>query len=172
MNRLDLILEQMSRSRANLFAATDAIPPRDWRSAPRPDVWSVADVIAHLTMVESAVTRGAERMIQQVPASLPFWKKLHVPVRTAEWRLVRRKSPILLDPALLSDKDVMLARVSEARARTLSFVDQNPDHDFSAYRWPHPFLGSLNLYDWLRFLYYHEIRHTKQIREIVDALPN
>ncbi len=105
MNRLDLILEQMSRSRANLFAATDAIPPRAWRSAPRPDVWSVADVIAHLTMVESAVTRGAERMIQQVPPSLPFWKKLHVPVRTAEWRLIRRKSPILLDPALLSVAD-------------------------------------------------------------------
>ena len=103
MNRLDVILEQMSRSRANLFAATDAISPRTWRSAPRPEAWSVAEVIAHLTMVESAVTRGAERMIRQVPPSLPFWKKLHVPVRTAEWRLVRRKSPIPLDPSLLSD---------------------------------------------------------------------
>ncbi len=172
MNRLDPILEQMSRSRANLFAATDAISPRTWRSAPRPEAWSVAQVIAHLTMVESAVTRGAERMIQQVPPRLPFWKKLHVPVRMAEWRLVRRKSPIPLDPALLSDKEAMLACVREARARTLSFLDQNRDHDFGAYRRAHPFLGSLNLYDWLRFLAYHEVRHTKQIREIVDALQN
>ena len=121
MNRLDLILEQMSRSRANLFAATDAISPRTWRSAPRPEAWSVAQVIAHLTMVESAVTRGAERMIQQIPPSLPFWKKLHVPVRTAEWRLARRKSPIPLDPSLLSDKEAMLACVREARANAQLF---------------------------------------------------
>src|SRR5260370_5743281 len=132
MNRLDLILEQMSRSRAGLFDATDAISPRTWRSARRPEAWSVAEVIAHLTMVESAVTRGAERMIQQIPPRLPFWKKLHVPVRMAEWRLVRRKSPMPLDPSLLSDKEAMLACVRDAPARTLSFAVHHPDPHLTA----------------------------------------
>ena len=34
---------------------------------------------------------------------------------------------------------------------------------------PHPFLGSLNLYQWLIFLGAHEARHAAQIREIAGS---
>jgi hypothetical protein len=55
---------------------------------------------------------------------------------------------------------------SAARNRTLKFIAEQSSRDLAPYRRNHPFLGSLNLYDWLRTLGYHEIRHTKQIREI------
>jgi len=42
--------------------------------------------------------------------------------------------------------------------------------DLSRWRHPHPFFGSLNLYDWFRTLYYHETRHTKQLRDILRSI--
>ncbi len=64
----------------------------------------------------------------------------------------------------------MLARLQEVREKTLAFMNETRECDLSAYRWPHPFFGSLNLYDWFRTIAHHEVRHTKQIREIIAAI--
>jgi len=34
---------------------------------------------------------------------------------------------------------------------------------------PHPFLGTLNLCEWFQMIASHQIRHTKQMREIAAA---
>jgi hypothetical protein len=39
------------------------------------------------------------------------------------------------------------------------------------YCWPHPFLGVLNTYEWMEMIAGHEVRHTKQMREIANSLP-
>jgi hypothetical protein len=66
----------------------------------------------------------------------------------------------------------MLAALREVRSETIAFLDALPRRDLGVYRWSHPFFGSLNFYDWFRMVAYHEIRHSKQIREIVELLPN
>ncbi len=63
----------------------------------------------------------------------------------------------------------MLSRLAELRLRTLALLEGNRNRELGAYRWPHPFFGSLNFYDWFNVMAYHEARHTKQIREIVDS---
>src|SRR6266851_4576864 len=168
MGKLDAILDQMSRARSGLLSTADSVAASHWRASPGPDCWSAAEVVAHLTMVDTKIRSVAERLIQQAPQAVPFWKKAHVPLRFVEWRLVRRKSPLSLDGSLLADKEVMLGRMRDARAQTLAFLSQEGERDLSAYRWPHPFLGSLSICDWFRFLAYHEMRHTKQLQEIVD----
>jgi hypothetical protein len=74
-----------------------------------------------------------------------------------------------LDTALVTDKEDMLARLREARRGTLGFIQEVSGRDLSTYRYPHPFVGSLNLYDWLRVIAHHEVRHARQIREIVNS---
>jgi hypothetical protein len=54
------------------------------------------------------------------------------------------------------------------RRSSLAFIAANAGQDVSAYRFPHPIFGSLNLYDWYRFIGYHELRHRKQICELVE----
>lgn len=52
------------------------------------------------------------------------------------------------------------------RHRALKLIVERSSRDLAPYRRQHPFLGSLNLCEWMRMLAYHEVRHTKQIREI------
>jgi hypothetical protein len=163
------IIEHLHRARAGLASAANRVPRDLWRKPPRPDAWSAAEVIAHLIMVEGKITDGATRLVKGAAPGIPFWKRLHLPVRLAEWRGFRVRSPIPLDVTLLTEKEAMLARLTEVRQRTLELLEKNRDRELSAYRWRHPFFGSLNFYEWFRVVAHHELRHAKQIREIVES---
>lgn len=172
MKKLSGILAQLNESRAQLFAAADEVAARQWRVSPRREAWSTAEVIAHLMMVEQRITADAAKLLSKPAEFVPIWRRVHMPVRATKWRAIRRKSPIPLNLSLLAEKEVMLAALREVRSHTLDFLAGLPDRDLAMHRWPHPFLGSLNFYDWIRVIAYHDIRHTKQIREIVGLLPN
>ena len=88
-----------------------------------------------------------------------------------ELRLIRRKSPIPTDDQILGEKEAMLAELREVRERTLAFIEETMERDLSKYTILHAFLGTLNVYGWLQMIASHEIRHTKQLREIATALP-
>lgn len=163
------IVDQLNSVRARLESAVATVPEELWRKQPRLGAWSVAEVVAHLTMVEGAITDGAARRLGSAPRRVPLWKQLHLPVWLAEWRGIRRKTPIALDSSLLAEKDVMLARLARLRQRTLAFLEANRERELSSHRWPHPFFGSLNFYDWFKVVAHHEARHTAQIREIVES---
>jgi len=162
------ILSQLDSSRAALLEVSQKIPENRWQEAPRPGAWSAGEVIAHLTMVESRVVEVAKRILAAPPVATPLWKRAHLPVWLAEWRGFRAKSPVPLDKSLVGDRQPMLDNLTALRGRTLEFLEANRNRDLSAYRFPHPFFGSLNVYDWFRMIAHHEARHTQQVREIVE----
>jgi hypothetical protein len=86
------------------------------------------------------------------------------------------KTPIPMDPQLLRERDAMLAELRDVRGRTLALILETRNRDLTAYRWRHPFLGSLSAYEWFWFVGTQQIRHEKQKREIVanllDAVTN
>ncbi len=169
MRQTTPIIDRLNRARAGLEEVVAAVPDSLWRTPPQPGAWSAAEVIAHLTMVEEAVINGAIKVSSGAPRRVPPWKRLHLPVCLAEWRGWRAKTPLPLDPNLVAERQEMLAKLAALRNRTLAFLEENRDHDLSAYRWPHPFFGSLNFYDWFKMVAHHEVRHTKQLREIIDS---
>jgi hypothetical protein len=171
MNRLEPILEKLGRAQHSLLLAADAIPANLWNIPPRGGAWSAAEVIAHIMTIERGVTGAAERIFQKQPKHFPFVRRFRLPFVAAEMRLVRMKTPIPVDPQLLREKETMLAELREVRGRTLALMEKTKDRDLSAYRWRHPFLGSLNAYEWFSFLGSHQIRHEKQMREIAASLP-
>ncbi len=121
-------------------------------------------------MVEGTIIDHADRLVRHPPEPFPIWKRAHLPVVLAKWRGVRRRTPLPLDESLVTEKQTMLAGLREVRQKTLAFIEETRGRDLSAYRRPHPFLGSLNLYDWLLMIAHHEVRHTKQILEIIKSL--
>ncbi len=170
-SELDSLLAQLSQSQAAFLRAADAISPDDWKTKPSDGRWSAAELVAHLTMVEQAVIDKADRVSQNSPKRIPFFKKMHLPMVLVERRLVRRKSPVPIDPALLGDKEAMLARLRVVRERSLAFLEETRDRSLREYCWQHPAIGMLNTYGWMRFVAAHEARHTKQMREIASDLP-
>lgn len=168
---LDSIVRKLDRAQKNLVRAADAIPAELWKTPPREGAWSAAEVTAHVMMVERTVIAGASRVLQKPPKRIPLLKRFRLPFAVAEMRLVRMKSPIAMDPQLLREKEIMLGELEMVRRHTLELMEKTKDRDLRVYRWRHPFLGSLNGYDWFAFLASHQIRHEKQMREIAGCLP-
>ena len=169
VTRLDPILEKLAHAQSRLLHTADSVRAEQWQTRPSRGGWSAAELVAHLIMVERTVLGSADRVMQDAPRRFPLLKRFHLPLALVEARLIRRKTPIPVDPELVREKETMLAELREVRERTLAFMDETKGRDLSKYRWRHAFLGTLNIYEWLQMVACHEIRHEKQMREIAAA---
>jgi uncharacterized damage-inducible protein DinB len=151
--------------------AADEVSAKEWKLCPAEGRWSAAELAAHLIKSERKIIGYTDRLLQKPPEPRPFFKRLHVPLAIVEARLFRRKSPFPIDSESVQEKEEMLAELREVRERTLAFIEETRGRDLSHYCMAHPFLGTLTAYEWLQFIASHEIRHTKQMMEIVEALP-
>jgi uncharacterized damage-inducible protein DinB len=167
---LQAIVEKLARAQREFLSAADTVPPGQWKRNPTEGRWSAGEVVAHLIMVERAILTGTDRLLQKPPKRRPFFKRLHIPMAVVEARLIPLKTPIPLDPALVGQKEEMLAQLREVRGRTLAFVEETRGRDLTKFHMPHPFLGTLNTYEWFQLIASHEVRHTKQMKEICAAL--
>jgi hypothetical protein len=167
MANLRPLFEKLRRTREKFEAAARAVPEQHWRTPARAGAWSAAEVVTHVIMVETLMTGAAAKITRKPPVAVPVWKRIHIPVTLVSWRIRRVESPIPLDTLLLDDREVMLSRLAEQRLRTLSVLQAGRDANYRNYRLQHPFLGSLHYYDWFRTLAIHDVRHAKQLREIV-----
>src|ERR1700691_5304650 len=116
------LLENLHRTREKFNAAAQRVLDQDWRTPPRAGAWSAAEIVAHVTMVETLMTGAAAKIIRKPPVHVPLAKRFHIPVALVAWRGVRVETPIPLDTLLLDDRDRMLARLAEQRHRTLSVL--------------------------------------------------
>ena len=171
MDSLPTILDNLSRAQTQLLSAADTVPAEQWRTSPGKNRWSAAELIAHLITVEKSIVQRADRITQNPPRRIPLFQRWHLPLALVESRLVKRKSPLPQDPELICEKEAMLAGLRAARERTLAFIEETRGRDLSVYWHRHAFLGTLNLYEWFQMIASHEIRHTKQMKEIAAGLP-
>jgi hypothetical protein len=169
---LPTIIENLARAQSEFLSAADVVPAEQWKSCPGAGKWSAGEVVAHVIMVERTIVRSTDKLLQKAPVLPPFFKRWHMPMALVEVRLIRRKSPIPLDPEMVGGKEEMLAQVREVRSRSLAFLEETKGRDLSQYYWLHPFLGMLNGYEWFQMIASHQLRHTKQLREIAAGLPN
>ena len=169
--KLNSILDRMSKAQTGLLSAADSVPADDWNTRPSEGKWSAAELVAHLMMVERAVIGKADRVAQKPPKRVSLLKRIHIPMALVESRWIRRKSPVPVEPEMLRDKEAMLAELRTVRERSLAFLEETRGRNLSEYCWTHPALGTLNTYEWMHFLASHEVRHTKQMREIAANLP-
>jgi len=170
MTSLQPIREKLGRAQTAFFRAADAIPLEKWGDCPGVNKWSAAQLVAHLVVVERGVVTNVDRLTQKAAIPVPFPKRMHLPLWLVEARVIRHKSPVPLDESLLGEKEAMLAGLRGVRERTMAFIQETERRDLRAYCWRHPFLGMLNVYEWMEMIAAHQLRHTKQVREIEAKL--
>jgi uncharacterized damage-inducible protein DinB len=171
VHSIEPIVHKLARAQTRLLRAADAVCAEQWKSSPSNRAWSAGELVAHLIMVERGIVASADRVTQKAAKPTSFLKRLHLPLALVESRLVRRRTPIPLDPQLIREKETMLAELRNVRERSLAFLDETKNRDLSVYCWRHPFIGGLNLYEWFEMIAAHELRHTKQMQEIAAVLP-
>lgn len=170
MRTLPPIREKLARAQTVFFRAADTITAERWGDCPGLNEWSAAQLVAHLVGVERAIVTRVDQLTQKEPIPIPFPKRLHLPMWLVEARVIRRKSPVPLDESLLGAKEAMLGSLRQVRERTMAFISETERRDLSCYCWRHPFLGMLNVYEWMEMIAAHQLRHSKQVREIEAKL--
>jgi uncharacterized damage-inducible protein DinB len=165
------IMENLAKAQMGLLSAADAVPADDWKTKPGKDRWSAAELIVHLMTVERGVIGKADRVARHPPKRVSLIKRIHVPMALVESRWIRRKSPVPIEPEMLREKEEMLAEIRTIRERSMAFLEETRSRNLGEYFWKHPALGMLNGYQWMQFIAAHEVRHTKQMREIAASLP-
>jgi uncharacterized damage-inducible protein DinB len=168
MRNLAPILEFLATSRTQFISTANEIPNGKWRESPASQVWSAAEILAHVAMIEESILAGCKKVSQATPRPVPMLKKIHAPLALAAWRGRKIRSPLSLNPLRVHDREQAYAALGTTRQASLAFIESCRDRDLGAHRFPHPVFGSLSLYDWYRFLGYHELRHRKQLRELVE----
>jgi hypothetical protein len=171
MLSIEATMRKLAEAQEAFFRAADAIPTDEWKTSPGNGAWSAAELVAHLIMAERGIIGAADKITQKPARPAPLYKRFHFPLAMVEARVIRRKTPIPVNPQLVREKEAMLGELREVRGRTLAFLEETKGRDLSAYGWRHPFLGRLNFYEWFEFVGSHQIRHRKQMQEIADNFP-
>ena len=170
MRNLQKIADNLDRAQRDFLVAADAVDATDWIQRPGQDRWSAGEVVAHLIGVEKTILKNAGNLLQAAPRPRPLLKRIHFPLFMVEARVIRRKTPIPIQPDSIRPKEEMLAELRSTRERTQTFMKETRGKDLRVYHMPHPFLGTLDLYEWFQMIASHELRHTKQMREISTFL--
>ena len=171
MPNLPSAVGKLNHAQQDFLSAADLVSSADWNTAPDAHSWPASHLVAHLCQVERGVLTYADRVIRKLPLPISYLQRLHIPFAVVELRLIKRKSPIAINPELVAGKESMLAELRAVRERTLAFLEETQHRDLTPYHWPHSFLGKLNFYNWFTFIASHQIRHTKQMVEIAKNLP-
>jgi len=171
MPNLDSIRADLLRAQSAYLIAADAISLASWQTRPSNSFWSASEITAHLCQIETGIIATSSRIIRHDPRRVPFLKRFRFPLFFVDYRIKRFRSPVPIDRALLGEKEVQLGELRTVRDRTLAFIDETKSRNLALYRFPHPFLGMFSVYDWLRVIARHQIRHSKQVHEIATLLP-
>jgi hypothetical protein len=169
------ILTYLAEQRTHLSAAVETVPEiaRGYRVSP--DVWSVAEILEHLSMVEARMGKAFEKVVLEA-------HRIGVGEETDEssilplldvGRLINRGTRLVAaetsQPTGQVAADDAWAKLTASREALTIAIRHSDGLALEQVSLQHPRLGPLNGYQWLLFIGAHEARHAEQIREI--ALP-
>lgn len=143
-------------------------PLDDQAFAQRPDEdqWSVAEVLHHLCIVERAVLQQLEASLDHPLPEVSRWKKF-LPLKFLVGNRVRRvKAPKRVEPLNPPPREEVMENYDRARAATKEFGLRNEER-LEHVGFKHPFLGDITGVGAISFVGYHEMRHHKQVQEII-----
>ncbi|MEO8483815.1 MAG: DinB family protein [Acidobacteriota bacterium] len=174
--RTQELLTHLAHSRADLTHALASVPPQERHIKPGPDQWSVAEILEHLSIVETRIGDmvardvttaklaglGRETTDSSVLASLD--------VAGLKDRSQKRVASGPSLPIGTIDAAEAWTRLEASRARLEAVLRDADGWALETLSQAHPRLGAMNLYQWIGFVGAHESRHAAQIVETGAAV--
>jgi DinB superfamily len=170
------LLTYLDDQRSVLKSAFESIPTEMRERPPAPDRWSAVNVIEHLSIVETRVSKILSERIEEGRSGL-LAETGNAPILpTIDYkrmydRSTRVKAPETAIPTGLG-ADAAWAALENAGSMLRGLVRANEGLALSAVKHPHPRFGMLSVYEWVAFLGAHEVRHAEQIREDGSGFKN
>jgi hypothetical protein len=174
--KLEELLSYMDETRAALVACARTMNPSFAQIRPRDGVWSPADVLEHLALVEGNVVKLMTKSIADARAegigpaasdasfmrSLDRWR-----VEESEMKVI---APARMTPENSGSIEESLASLDKSREQLRKILIDNCDVDLVAIKRPHPLLRELDMYQWALFVAQHEVRHRRQMERTLGEV--
>jgi uncharacterized damage-inducible protein DinB len=170
--RIQEVLEYLDTTRAALGDALEQVAPERRNERPAPDRWSAAEVLDHLTIIESRIVGVLSGRVAAAKATgLGPELETSAVLDTLDRERIRDRSqrveaPELVQPQSGSDAASGWQALQQSRANLRVAVLAGDGLALSEITHQHPVLGLINMYQWITFVGAHEARHTAQICEL------
>jgi hypothetical protein len=163
------LLAYLDEQRSVLKAAFESVPPKLRDRPPAPERWSAANIVEHLAIVETRISRLLTERIEETRAGLSAETGTDPILPAIDYqrmydRTVRVKAPETAIPTGLNAAAAWAA-LEDAGAKMRAMLVANDGLALSSVTHPHPRFGLLSVYQWVAFIGAHEVRHAEQIRE-------
>jgi uncharacterized damage-inducible protein DinB len=169
------IYDANDKIRENLKMTVEGLTDEQAGITPGGEKWSLAQLVEHIAIVEDGMTRICAKLLSAAQAEN---KKSDGTAKISENFLTKAaesvnlklEAPERVRPTGTKTVAESLAKMEENRAtlkklRPLFETVEGTEHKF-----PHPSFGDLTAHEWLALIGGHEMRHTKQIKNLLEKI--
>ena len=166
----EAIRAELSASRDTTLALLNAVDETVRSIVPSGHTWSAMMVLDHLRILDEQVAAVVQRLSEREkargtaapPPDITGLKEL----TGYEHGVMDAPSVAGMEPRSPSPSTVQ-SDAATARTRLLSALEDGWAVDCRERRFPHPWIGPMNAYEWLHFVAVHERGHHPHLREIL-----
>jgi len=164
---LDKIIKHLDSVHQKLLAAVLPLDSDRFKHRRSASEWSIAEIVHHLCLVEERVIAELEKGLSGERQKPGLLGRI-VPKSIVASRLVRVKAPEAVVPMNSPDKDEAIANFDAARNKLKLLCSIQGKKRLKQVVLNHPFFGKIDGTAAVSFVGYHELRHYKQIRELLS----
>jgi len=169
------VIKLLRDTTAETLSTLEKLSDEQLKFKSAPERWSVLEVAEHIMMAEGLLFNAVQGAIASKPN--PDWEtktkgKTEFIEKVMPDRSGKAQAPESIVPSGKLSRQEVIAKIKEARGKTLKFAEET-QLPLKAHTLDHPFpvFGTLNAYQWLIYIPLHNVRHNKQIAEVM-ADPN
>jgi len=160
-------------SQKEFLSYVEKLSDEQWNARPTPFKWTVGETAEHIALSEGLLFGAMQRALA-APVN-PDWEtktagkeKILDNVLAARQGKAQAPEPIQPLKRKMSRAEIMTL-FRDGRAKTLKFIETT-DLPLKAHTFDHifPIFGTLNAYQWLLYIPAHNLRHNKQIAEVMS----
>ena len=166
-------IKMLTDSQNEFLSYVEKLTDAQWNARPIPFKWTVGETAEHIALSEGLLFNAMERALAS-PVN-PEWEtktagKDKILDNLLAARQGRAAAPEPIQPLKrkMSREDIM-KMFKEGRAKSFKFIETT-DAPLKAHTLDHPFpvFGTLNAYQWFLYIPAHNLRHNKQIAEVMN----
>lgn len=174
-SRLTELVQYASAARGELESFLHSVPEPMHTIRAAPERWTVTEHVEHLALIEDSIGRLISSMAKQLRAENAI-ETSDVSVLDAldQYRLpetgTKLVAPAPYRPTGSFTTSEALDKLRAIRTRMLEGVQKANGLDLTKAKFPHPFFGPLDGYQWLLLVAQHELRHLNQMKQDIQNL--
>ena len=169
-NNVDEIFAALTTTRRRINELVADLDDEQAKARSAPDVWSVAEIIEHLSLSEARMLELLGSLLGRAAAAAApagsSGSTISIQVMT-DRASEKFTAPSFLEPTGSVPLSASLTKLRQSREALVGLRPRIEATDYTHVTFPHPVFGPLNVYQWLAAVEFHECKHLDQLQTML-----